>query len=90
MWPSTKEMIKSECEAAGPKQAVHRVSEKVDGLMLSFCPGQLPRNEYQARYSKSVAMCSKYNIPADELYSVMSQTKQNESCISYTVTYDYY
>ena len=35
-WPSTKETIKSECQTAGPKQAIHRVSEKVGGLMSSY------------------------------------------------------
>ena len=82
MWPSTKEMIKSECETAGPKQAIHCVSEKVGGLMSSSCPGQLPRNERQARYSKSVAMCSEYN-PADELYSIMFQAKQEDASCTF-------
>ena len=75
-------MIKSECETAGPKQAIHRVSEKVGGLMSSSCPGQLPRNEHQARYSKSVAMCSEYN-PADELYSIMFQAKQEDASCTF-------
>ena len=75
-------MIKSECETAGPKQAIHHVSVKVGGLMSSSCSGQLPRNERQARYSKSVAMCSEYN-PADDLYSIMFQAKQEDTSCTF-------
>ena len=81
-WPSYKEMIKSECQTSSPKQAIHCVSEKIGGLMSSSCPMQLPRNERQARYSKSVATCSKYN-PADKLYSVMFHAKQEDASCTF-------
>ena len=45
--------------------------------MSSSCPGQLPHNERQARYSKSVVISSEYNT-ADELYSIMFQAKQED------------
>ena len=68
-------MIKLECQASGPKQTVHRVSDQIGGLLSSSCPGKLPRNERQAKHAKSVL--KEFN-PADELYSVMFQAKQED------------
>ena len=77
-WESTRELMKSEGKSAGPKEVVGRVSEKVGGIMSSSCPGQLPRNERQAKYSKFTSKCENYN-PADELYSVMFAAKQEDA-----------
>ena len=51
-------------------------------MMSSSCPGQLPRNERQAKYSKLVSKCTDYN-PADELYSVMFQAKQEDTTCAF-------
>ena len=74
-WVSTKELIKSECQASGPKQTVHRVSDQVGGLLSSSYPGQLSRNERQVKHAKS--SLKEFN-PADELYLVMFQAKQED------------
>ena len=79
-WVSTRELIKSECLTSGPKQAVHRVSDKVGGLLSSSCPGQLPRNERQIKHAKSSL---KEFDPADELYTVMFQAKQEDVSSSF-------
>ena len=52
-WASTKQLVKAECQASGPKEEIHRVSDKVGGLLSSSCPSQLPRNECQRKYIKS-------------------------------------
>ena len=51
-------------------------------MMSSSCPGQLPRNERQAKYSKLVSKCTDYN-PADELYSVRFQAKQEDTTCAF-------
>lgn len=77
-WASTKQLVKTECQTCGPKETVHRVSDKVGGLVSSSCPGQLPRNERQVKYVRSASKATEYN-PADELYSVMFKAKQEDS-----------
>ncbi len=77
-WASTKQLVKTECQSSGPKQAVHRVSDKVGGLMASSCSGQLPRNERQAKYVKSSSKATEYD-PADERYAVMFKAKQDDA-----------
>ena len=79
-WVSTKDLIKSECKTSGPKQTVHRVSDQVDGLLLSSCPGQLPRNERQIKHVKSSV--KQFN-PVDEVYSVMFEAKQEDASNSF-------
>ena len=76
-WASTKQLVKAECQASGPKEEIHRVSDKVGGLLSSSCPSQLPRNECQRKYIKSSSKATEYN-PADELYSVMFKAKQED------------
>jgi len=76
-WANTKQLVKTKCQASGSKEAIHRVSDKVGGLLSSSCPGQLPRNECQMKYIKSSSKATEYN-PADELYSVMFKTKQED------------
>ncbi len=73
------QLIKSECHESGPKQAMHRISDKVGGLLSSSCPGQLPRNERQMKYAKSASLKASECKPADELYSVMFQAKQEDA-----------
>ena len=77
-WASTKQLVKTECQTSGPKEAFYRVSDKVGGLLSSSCPGQLPRNERQMKYSRSTFKATHYN-PADELYSVMFRAKQEDA-----------
>lgn len=69
-------MMKSEANS-GPKETVARISNKVGGMRSASAPGQLPRNERQVKYLKQVSRSLEYN-PADELYSVMFQAKQED------------
>lgn len=75
-WPSTKEMIKCE-SSCGPKETMSRVCSRAGGIQAAAAPGQLPRNERQVKYLKHAAKSSSCN-PADELYSVMFQAKQED------------
>ena len=84
-WASTREIIKSEPSCSGPKATVASVSTKVGGLLDTSCPGQLPRSERQVTYVRQKSKClplsfpqSSWN-PADELYTVMFQAKQEDS-----------
>ena len=55
-----------------------KVSAQVRGILKATCSGQLPRNERQVMYlSKGKAKAGTVN-PADELYQVMFQAKQEE------------
>ena len=47
----------------------------MSGLLSSSCPRQLPRNERQVNHTKSVL--KEFN-PADELYLVMFEAKQED------------
>ena len=51
------------------------MSDQVGGLLSSSRPRQLPRNEHQVKHTKSVL--KEFN-PADELYLVMFQAKQED------------
>ena len=53
------------------------VCSRAGGIQAAAAPGQLPRNERQVKYLKHAAKSSSYN-PADELYSVMFQAKQED------------
>jgi len=75
-WPSTKEMIKCE-SSCGPKETMSRVCSRAGGIQAAAAPGQLPRNERQVKYLKHAAKSFSYT-PADELYSVMFQAKQED------------
>lgn len=84
-WASTREIIKSEPSCSGPKATVARVSTKVGGLLDTSCPGQLPRSERQVMYVRQKSKCLPLGFPqpswnpADELYTVMFQAKQEDS-----------
>ena len=54
-----------------------RVCSRAGGIQAAAAPGQLPRNERQVKYLKHAAKSSSCN-PADELYSVMFQAKQED------------
>ena len=46
-WPSTRDLINSECLKMGPKGTIEHVTEKVGGILKAVGPGQLPRSEKQ-------------------------------------------
>jgi hypothetical protein len=54
-WPSTRELIKKECESHGPKHTIQSVSSKVGGVLNIDAPGKIPRNERQILYYKQAS-----------------------------------
>ena len=54
-----------------------RVCRRAGGIQAATAPGQLPRNEHQVKCLKYAAKSFSYN-PADELYPVMLQAKQED------------
>ena len=59
------------------QETMSLVCSRAGGIQAAAAPGQLPRNERQVKYLKHAAKSSSYN-PADELYSVMFQAKQED------------
>ena len=71
-WPSTRELIKQECNVHGPKRVVQSVSSKVGGVMCVKTPGTLPRNEQQALYYRRT---EKRTSQDDDLFHVVQLCK---------------
>lgn len=46
-WPSTRDLIRSQCMEQEPKETIEYVSSQVGGVAQALGAGQLPRNEKQ-------------------------------------------
>ena len=72
--PSTSQVITSEAAQCKPKEAISRVSSKVQSLLTVKSPGHLPCNERQMKHATKVFLSLSCN-PVDELYAIMFEAK---------------
>ena len=83
-WPSTREKLKKEAQAYGPKEAVNSISSSSGGVMNVSGAEQLPRNEHQVSNIKhSQKKQFSGAIDADDLFIAMTECKSQDITARY-------
>ena len=74
-WPSTRDILKKECQKQGPKETIAKVSSTFGGVIEAAGPGQLPRSENQIsklrRKEKQQDRSVHVDVAADNLFVVI-------------------
>lgn len=82
-WPSTRDLVKSQCLKMGPKDTIQHVTEEVGGVLQAIGPGQLPRSERQVtniiRREKLKSRCANSSNEADDLFVIMQRAHSEDS-----------